>query len=119
MLTVHYVIHSFGLIPEVELFLDEDSAKEYWISAFGDLQKDYDGKTPKESFEVGFAHWHEYEMRLGTHTFDESNLIILKHLQDTVLIQRLGKSTSELVSKISNDQHLGKEIREMNRRLNK
>ena len=119
MVEVHYIIHSYGLIPEVELFLDKDSAKEYWLGAFGDLAHDYDEKTPEQSFEIGFAHWHEVEMRLGTHTFDESNLIILKHLTDSVLIKKLGKSTSELVAKISNDQQLGKEIREINRRLNK
>lgn len=104
MLTVHYVIHSYGLIPEVELFMDSDSAKKYWIGAFGDLPHDYDGKTPEESFEIGFAHWHETEMRLGSHTFDGSSQLL---------------QVQEMVATTSNDQQLGKVIRDFYRRLNK
>lgn len=104
MLTVHYVIHSYGLIPELELFMDSDSAKKYWIGAFGDLAHDYDEKTPEESFEIGFAHWHETELRLGSHTFDGSS----QWLQ-----------VQEMVATIPNDQQLGKVIRDFYRRLNK
>ena len=112
MHTVHYVIHSYGLIPQVELFVDSHSAKKYWIGAFGDLPHDYDGKTPEESFEIGFAHWHETELRLGSHTFD-GRLSIMIHEK----LQWL--QVEEMVATISNDQQLGKEIRDFYRRLTK
>ncbi len=114
MHTVHYVIHSYGLIPEVELFVDSDSAKKYWIGAFGDLPHDYDGKTPEESFEIGFAHWHETELRLGSHTYHSKTNHTITPFTVFQWLQ-----VEEMVATISNDQQLGKEIRDFYRRLTK
>jgi hypothetical protein len=101
---IHYIIHSYGLIPEVEFFLDLQSAKEYWFNAFGDLSHDYDEKTPQESFDCGFAHWHETEMRHRIEKF-ELETIIRNPLIHHQIIQ-------ELILSNPNDQLLGKRIRD-------
>lgn len=98
---IHYIIHSYGLIPEVELFLDKESAKEYWLDAFGDLAHDYDEKTPEESFDCGFAHWHDVEMR---HRIEK--------LEIDPFIQVLFQKMRDLVKNNPNDQILGKKVRE-------
>lgn len=63
MIEVHVVIHSNGLIPEVELFLTIEEAREYWVDAFVDGDEDDDGKSPEDSFALGFASFGECELR--------------------------------------------------------
>tara|TARA_B110000444_G_C18844466_1_gene601007 strand:+ start:985 stop:1395 length:411 start_codon:yes stop_codon:yes gene_type:complete len=123
---IHYVIHSYGLIPDVEMFDSKKDAEEYWIEAFGDLKQDYDEKTPKESFERGFAHWHDVEMRYNEYqlinTTEALQKLIesLKEGDDDDWLEGIADKLTDpytvqiilnMVQETPNDQKLGKSVR--------
>ena len=66
MIEIYCIISSYQLIPQVELFLSEEEAKTSWIDFQNGECKDgldYDNKNPEETWERGFAHWHDFEVR--------------------------------------------------------
>jgi len=59
---VYYMICSYELIPEVMLFKTVEDLKQAWIESCPDYMKTEDAE---ESFHMGYASWHDVELRWG------------------------------------------------------
>lgn len=70
MIEIYCIVSCNEGIPHTELYPSAEEAKKAWI----DLQTcscedglDYDDNNPEETWERGFAHWHDIELRWDIH----------------------------------------------------
>lgn len=57
---IHYIITSYGLIPEVSLYKTKEEARKAWFDNLEDNIEEIE-----ESWESGFAEYDDYEFRYG------------------------------------------------------
>ncbi len=115
---MHYIIDSVGLIPEVIGFETKELAMKYWHDRFGELQEDNDGNNPDDSFAIGFANWHDTELRHGVFELSEVKELKLTHRQTGLRNQMSANlalllDIQQFIENQPNDQLLGKAIREL------
>ena len=61
---IYYLIYSYSLIPQVELFIHKDDLEKEWISSCV-IDGQYTVDEAEKSFKDGWAEWHDVELRWG------------------------------------------------------